>query len=98
VADETWPLACHRCGAELSPGEGSFYVVRIEAFADPSPPPLDVETPLGEISRQIDDLMAAMATMSEQELMDQVHRRLVLLRCARCYRTWIEDPVGGEGA
>lgn len=32
------PLCCDRCAAELTPGEGSFYVVRIEALADPTPP------------------------------------------------------------
>lgn len=32
------PLLCARCGAELTPGTGDFYVVRIEALADPTPP------------------------------------------------------------
>jgi hypothetical protein len=27
------PLCCDRCAAELKPGEGSFYVLRIEALA-----------------------------------------------------------------
>ncbi len=37
-ATDEWPGLCHRCAAVLTPGDGSFYVVRIEAFADPSPP------------------------------------------------------------
>jgi hypothetical protein len=32
------PLLCDRCGVELTPGKGDFYVVRIEAVADPTPP------------------------------------------------------------
>jgi hypothetical protein len=32
------PLLCARCGAELAPGKGNYYVVRIEALADPTPP------------------------------------------------------------
>ena len=32
--------------------------------------------------------------MSERELLDQVHRRLVLHLCGPCYGQWIEDPVG----
>ena len=91
---ESWPIACHRCGAALTPGEGSFYVVRIEAFADPTPPQLDDETPLAEISTEIEDLIRRMDHLSEQELMDQVYRRLVVTLCTGCYGQWIENPVG----
>ena len=31
------PLFCDRCSSELVPGKGNFYVVKIEAVADPSP-------------------------------------------------------------
>ena len=33
-------LFCHRCGAVLKPGVGNFYIVKIEAFADPTGPNL----------------------------------------------------------
>lgn len=92
--EKTWPPVCHRCGAQLTPGEGSFYVVRIEAFADPTPPPVDTATPLGEIGREIDDLVRRMEGLSEQELMDQVYRKLVVLLCVPCFHQWIEKPVG----
>ena len=32
------PLLCARCGTQLTPGSGDYYVVRIEALADPTPP------------------------------------------------------------
>jgi hypothetical protein len=68
-------------------------VVRIEAFADPSPPEFsddDLEhDPRLEIERLIDQLRE----FSEQELLDQVYRRLILHLCGPCYRRWIEDPV-----
>ena len=48
------PLICHRCGALLKTGEGSFYVVRIEAYADPSPPDLDDAT---SMAIGVDDLL-----------------------------------------
>ncbi len=89
-ADTPWPLACHRCGAQLTPGEGSFYIVRIEAFADPTPPRVESARPLAEISAEIDDLVSHMEHMSEQELMDQVYRRLIVLMCNACYTAWIE--------
>ncbi|MHC4217086.1 MAG: hypothetical protein ACYSU7_01390 [Planctomycetota bacterium] len=90
----SWPHVCHRCGAELTPGEGSFYVVRIEAFADPTPPPLDDETSLAEISAEMEQLIESMSDLSPQELMDQVYRRLTLLLCRGCYHHWIENPTG----
>ncbi len=68
-------------------------MVRIEAFADPTPPPLD-ERPLAEISTEINELIERMRDMSEQELMDQVYRRLTLLLCTSCYEPWIEYPTG----
>jgi hypothetical protein len=90
---DTSVLLCARCGAELTPGKGDFYVVRIEAMADPTPPSFSAEDlgrdPRAEIERLIDQ----MRDLSEQELMDQVYRRLFLHLCGPCYRRWIEDPV-----
>ncbi len=87
-------LLCHRCGALLTAGKGSFYVVKIEAFADPTAPRLDTDEPLAEISADIDALIEQMGDLSEQELMDQVYRRVVVLLCRPCYEPWIEDPTG----
>lgn len=92
--DQSWPIACHRCGAELTPGEGSFYVVRIEAFADPTPPSIDDQRTLAEIRSDIEKLIESMSDLSEQEMMDQVYRRMTLLLCAGCYQKWIENPAG----
>ncbi len=88
-------LFCHRCGTTLTPGQDNFYVVRIEAFADPTPPsfgPGDLEEV--DVGEEIDRLIGLMEQMSEQDLMDQVHRRLSLHLCGPCYRRWIEDPAG----
>ena len=88
-------LLCHRCGAVLTPGKGDFYVVRIEAFADPSGPVFSAEELEGlDLSAEIDRLLEQMREMSEQELLDQVYRRLTIHLCGRCYAGWIEDPAG----
>jgi hypothetical protein len=87
-------LICHRCGVLLAPGEGSFYVVRIEAFADPTPPDIDPTESLADLSAEWERLLDQMRDMSEQELMDQVYRRVNLQLCTGCYRQRIEDPVG----
>jgi hypothetical protein len=92
VSDEM-PLLCARCGAELWPGSGDFYLVRIEAMADPSPPRFSQDDLKQDPRAEIERLFSQMSGLSEQELIDQVYRRLVLYLCGPCYRQWIEDPV-----
>ena len=91
--DDQVHLFCGKCSAELHPGRGDFYVVRIEAFADPSPPALEPDDEF-DIGAEIGEIVEQIQNMSEQELMDQVHRRMVLHLCRRCYLAWIEDPTG----
>ncbi|NLX14970.1 MAG: hypothetical protein GXY44_15150 [Phycisphaerales bacterium] len=88
------PLFCGRCGVELQPGSGDFFVVRIEAFADPSPPDLSLEESSTDARRRLKELVAQLNYTSEQELMDQVYRRLTIHMCNPCYRIWIENPAG----
>ena len=38
-----------------------------------------------------------MRDLSEQELIDQVYRRLTIHLCEPCYRQWIENPAGKSG-
>ena len=93
VTDES-PLMCHRCGTELQPGKGDFYVVRIEALADPTPPSFSEEDLCRDANAEIEGLIEQMEGLTEQEAMDQVYRRVLLCLCGRCYRQWIEDPTG----
>jgi hypothetical protein len=87
------PLLCVKCGAELTPGRGDFYVVRIEAVADPSPPCFSDDDLKRDPRAEIQRLIEQMQNLSERELLDQVYRRLVVYLCGVCYRPWIEDPV-----
>jgi hypothetical protein len=91
AAAETAPLFCDRCGTELRPGSGNYYVVKIEAVADPAPP--RISEPDLDIRQEIERLLARMKDLSEQEAMDQVYRRLILYLCRPCYSRWIEDPT-----
>jgi len=88
------PLFCERCGAQLEPGRGEFYVIRIEAFADPTPPTITTDDLQRDTRAEIERLLAAMRNLSEQEAMDQVYRKMTLYLCNACYRRWIEQPVG----
>jgi DNA-directed RNA polymerase subunit RPC12/RpoP len=93
-ASDKTPFLCARCGAELTPGKGDFYVVRIEALADPTPPTFSEEDMKHDPRAEIERLIEQMRDLSEQELLDQVYRRLVVYLCGPCYRQWIENPVG----
>lgn len=88
------PLFCDRCAAELEPGRGQFYLIKIEAIADPTPPTITKEDLRRDIAGEIDRLMDAMRDISSQEAMDQVYRKLTLFLCNACYRQWIENPTG----
>ncbi len=88
------PLWCARCRSELHPGSGDFYAVRIEAMADPTPPSFSDDDLERDTRLEIAWLIEEMRDQSEQELMDQVYRRVVLYLCGPCYRQWIENPVG----
>jgi len=87
-------VLCHKCGGELRRGVGDFFVVRIEAFADPSPPVITADDLRRDARAEIKRLIHSMRHMSEQELMDQVYRRLTIHLCQACYQAWIENPVG----
>jgi hypothetical protein len=91
-------LLCHRCGCDLTPGEGNFYLVKIEAIADPTPPRFDEDgrrLTADDIDAEINALIEQMKDLTEQDMMDQVYRRLTIHLCGRCYRKWIENPAGG---
>lgn len=87
-------LLCTRCLKTLEAGRGEFYVVSIEAVADPTPPSFEP----GNLSRDYRadwrSVVAALKDTSPQEALDQVYRRLVIHLCNSCYREWIENPAG----
>jgi hypothetical protein len=92
-SDET-PRCCDRCGRELHPGSGDFFIVRIDAVADPTPPSFTWEDFHRDASAEIEALLSQMRDLSEQEALDQVYRRLVIWLCNACFGQWIEDPAG----
>jgi hypothetical protein len=91
--NDDMPLSCHRCGAELQPGQGDFFLVRIEAMADPFPPVFTEQDRYRDSAAEIRRLLDEMRDLSAREAMDQVYRRLVIYLCNPCYRRWIKDPV-----
>jgi hypothetical protein len=87
------PLLCTRCLKTLEPGRGDFYVVNIEAIADPTPPSFSGEELTRDYRADWRQIVAALKDVSPQEALDQVYRRVVIHLCNACYREWIEDPA-----
>jgi hypothetical protein len=87
------PLLCSRCLKELQPGRAEFYVVSIEAVADPTPPEITAGDLQRDYRRDWRDIVAALHDVSPQEALDQVYRRVVIHLCNGCYRDWIENPA-----
>jgi hypothetical protein len=94
LENDELPLCCDRCGTDLKPGEGNFYVVHIEALAEPTPPNFSAEDLLRDPRREIERLLKQLRGLSAQEAMDQVYRQLIIYLCGPCYRQWIEHPTG----
>lgn len=95
LGDES-PILCARCLRLLRPGRGEFYVVQIEAVADPSPPNLDAYEEQ-DIRRSYEELVRQLKDVSEQEAKDQVFRRLKIILCNDCFPTWFGNPAGDSG-
>lgn len=86
---------CRRCGAALVPGQqATFYVVNVEAYADPTGPRISGEALEKGGDAEMKILLKEMEEYSAQELLDMVHRKMVFHLCGRCYGAWIENPTG----
>ena len=88
------PLLCSRCLKLLEPGSGDFYVVAIDAVADPSPPKIEPGNMQRDLRRDWREIVAALHDTSPQEALDQVYRRVVIHLCCACFSDWIENPAG----
>jgi hypothetical protein len=95
--DESDEVVCHRCGTPREPTGPVFYVVKIEAFAEPDEPAIRADDLARDFERELRELLEQARDLSERELMDQVYRRVTLHLCPACYQQWIEDPVGSRG-
>jgi hypothetical protein len=61
-------LHCERCSKEVHPGRGDYYLVRIDAVADPQPPIITQDDLNQGIGAEIERLIRQMKSMSEQQL------------------------------
>jgi hypothetical protein len=86
-------VSCDLCGHELA--APSSYVVRIDAFADPSMPAMTSELiAQTNFDAELDSLLEQMKALSAEELQDQVHRRMEFRLCPACHRKFLANPLG----
>ena len=83
-------LLCRRCSKEVHPGRGDYYLVRIDAVADPEPPVITEEDFDLDVGAEIERLIRVMKSMREQQLERQVFRRKAIYLCVPCFNRWIE--------
>src|SRR3954468_17036770 len=88
------PSICQTCGALLTPGKGDFYIVKVEAYAEDSPPVITLEDLEKDHAQEMEKIAEQLKDGSPQEMMDQVHRKMTYFLCTPCYRVWIENPTG----
>lgn len=84
-------FACNRCGREVVPGEAEFFVVRIEAFADPTPPEITEADLRRDHRRELEALLDRLRGLSERQALEQVYRRCNLVLCNRCCDEWFSQ-------
>ena len=85
---------CAVCARPLVAGR--FYVVRVDVFADPASEPIDTNAGPGEAGyvESVEDIMAAMESMTADELQDQVARRFEYHLCPDCQKLVLRNPLG----
>jgi hypothetical protein len=84
---------CDLCGVLIAPH--AHYVVRIEVFADPTVPALNVEgLGVAGADETYEKLIEQMKHMSEEELQDQVHRHFYFTLCPTCQPEFLVNPLG----
>ena len=69
-------LHCKRCSKEVHPGRGDYYLVRIEAVADPQPPVITQEDLDQDVGAEIERLICLMKGLSEQQLEQGLRTRM----------------------
>jgi hypothetical protein len=87
-------LFCDRCGRGLLTDQDVRYVVRIDVTAAYDPLEITAEELARDHTEEIRALLTQLQHMSEQEIMDQVHRSMTFDLCATCHGPYLESPLG----
>jgi hypothetical protein len=89
----TTDILCAKCLKSLQAGRGEFYLITIDAVADPTPPTFAEGELAHDLRPDWRAIVAELEDVSSQEALDQVYRRVVIHLCNACFRRWIENPA-----
>lgn len=89
---------CDRCLKEVSEGTGSFYEIRAQIVADPTPPTLDPTLDPSEILRRYEETLAELEQANPRDALDGVVRWRVWTLCNPCLEIWLDDPFPRDSA
>jgi len=88
-------LTCDGCGEPLLLDADVRYVVKIEGYAAYDP----LEITKSDLARDLDgemrDALRSLEGKSAEEAQDEVHRTFEIDLCARCWQSYVKDPLGG---
>jgi hypothetical protein len=76
----------------VSEGTGSFYEIRAQIVADPTPPILDPTPEPSEILRRYQETLAELEQTRPSDALDGVVRHRVWTLCNPCLEVWLDAP------
>lgn len=92
-------FSCDFCGKDMTPDGTERYVLKMEAFAATDPAELtddDLETDhVEEMARMLCEMEEADA---EPQPLPPTSKKMRFDLCPGCYRKFVNDPLGREGA
>ena len=83
---------CDRCGRPIFKGQ-TRYVARLEVYAAPDVVEVGLEELLTDQRAEMDRLIEQCASMSEAELMQDVHVEMTFDLCRACQRALLANPL-----
>lgn len=88
---------CDRCGRPIEARE-LRYVARIQVFAAADRMEITAEDLMEDAGKEMDRLIRACETMTEEELMRDVWVEFQFDLCRACQRAFLENPLAATGA
>ncbi len=86
-------VVCDLCGRAVPPG--AHYVVKIDVYADPSPPEVSTEQlEETDFDQTFAALLEEINHLSADDLQDDVHRSFTYRICRPCQRRFLANPLG----
>ena len=88
-------LTCDACGEPLLLDADVRYIVKIEGYAAYDPLEITRNDLARDLEGEMREALRSLEGKSAEEAQDEVHRTFELDLCARCWRSYVKDPLRG---